>query len=512
MMKAITAKRRLIALMRMMLAMAAMAANTTALEIEYIGTITEGFHSPTSVAASEDMVAVLDPYAKNLTLFSPDGPVTRKIDLAGNAHSLIRLDENTFAFCDRSRKTVMAVEIDLNRQYEYAGAGVGLLDPLDIDFDGTRVHILDAGNSAVYIFDQDRVLSAIVGLTDEVGQAIRYASSFAYDPVREIYFVMDQTRSRIYRFAGDGRYLGSLGSFGPRPGQISRGGEIEITDDGRVLVTDRYQGHVSVFDGDGPFLGIFGTGGSGESSLSIPTGISIDENQLVYVVSTMGASIAVFHLPRASDETDLLTVWQQYPEDGAELPGKAVTLEVFIEAYQAAGRVTGFDFQIFDGDVVDSPVAESALLPPDSYVGLPDERQRVGARWAPKVTFGENTRYSWRSRVHTADTSGEWTAMRSFTVVAIPGIYRLDQNVPNPFNPETSISFSTAGEGKVYLQVINILGQQIRVLVDDRLPPGEHRVTWDGLDDAGRRAASGIYFYRLRAGSFTQSRKMILLR
>lgn len=90
--------------------------------------------------------------------------------------------------------------------------------------------------------------------------------------------------------------------------------------------------------------------------------------------------------------------------------------------------------------------------------------------------------------------------------------FRLAQNYPNPFNPATRIHFSLPRAGWVKLQVFNHLGQRVHELINANLPGGDHSVTWNGVDAAGQPVASGIYYYRLRAGEFEYTRKMLLLR
>jgi hypothetical protein len=90
---------------------------------------------------------------------------------------------------------------------------------------------------------------------------------------------------------------------------------------------------------------------------------------------------------------------------------------------------------------------------------------------------------------------------------------RLEQNVPNPFNPSTSIAYSLPHEGHVTLSVFDTKGRLVRTLVDGVRSPGVvHGVAWNGEDDAGRRVASGIYFYRLIHGNAVEVKKMLLLK
>jgi hypothetical protein len=95
---------------------------------------------------------------------------------------------------------------------------------------------------------------------------------------------------------------------------------------------------------------------------------------------------------------------------------------------------------------------------------------------------------------------------------ALPDKYALEQNYPNPFNPSTSISYQLPEAAKVSLKIYDISGQLIKTLVDEEQPADAYTTSWDATNKAGGKVASGIYFYELRAGSFTQTRRMVLLR
>jgi hypothetical protein len=89
---------------------------------------------------------------------------------------------------------------------------------------------------------------------------------------------------------------------------------------------------------------------------------------------------------------------------------------------------------------------------------------------------------------------------------------RLAGNFPNPFNPETTISFSLAQAGIAQIDIFNLRGQRVRTLVKDNLPAGAHTVTWNGTDDNGRAVASGVYLYRLDSAGKQKTRKCLLLK
>ena len=93
-----------------------------------------------------------------------------------------------------------------------------------------------------------------------------------------------------------------------------------------------------------------------------------------------------------------------------------------------------------------------------------------------------------------------------------PGKFALYQNYPNPFNPETQIQYQLPEDCFVTLTIYNILGQKIRTLVNFKQQTGYHTVRWDGKDDQGAMAASGLYLYQLNADRFNKVKKMLLLR
>ncbi|HEX7401422.1 MAG TPA: SBBP repeat-containing protein [candidate division Zixibacteria bacterium] len=93
-----------------------------------------------------------------------------------------------------------------------------------------------------------------------------------------------------------------------------------------------------------------------------------------------------------------------------------------------------------------------------------------------------------------------------------PSEFNLSQNYPNPFNPTTKIEFTLAKSGFVTLQIYDVLGRKVRTLVSQELSSAYKSVIWDGKNEDGKEVASGVYFYQLRVGDFSQPRKMILLK
>lgn len=92
-------------------------------------------------------------------------------------------------------------------------------------------------------------------------------------------------------------------------------------------------------------------------------------------------------------------------------------------------------------------------------------------------------------------------------VVSVPNEYSLSQNYPNPFNPTTNLEFGISELGFVKLKIYDMLGKEIKTLVNETKPAGKYTVTFDGSN-----LPSGIYFYKIEAGDFTQVKKMMLIK
>ncbi|MFA7288131.1 MAG: T9SS type A sorting domain-containing protein, partial [Melioribacteraceae bacterium] len=94
----------------------------------------------------------------------------------------------------------------------------------------------------------------------------------------------------------------------------------------------------------------------------------------------------------------------------------------------------------------------------------------------------------------------------------LPTSFEVYQNYPNPFNPTTTIEYILPIEGNVKLEVYNSIGQLVNVLIDGYQNAGRQKVTWNGKDSYGSSVSSGVYFYRIKTNSFSQVKKMILMK
>lgn len=114
-----------------------------------------------------------------------------------------------------------------------------------------------------------------------------------------------------------------------------------------------------------------------------------------------------------------------------------------------------------------------------------------------------------------SDPGANNVPVKGLNRIALPKAFTLAQNYPNPFNPTTMIEFAinqSAVNQPVSLEVFNILGEKVTTLLEKPLASGLHTVTWYGRNDNGQEVASGVYFYRLRVGDVTETKKMVLMK
>lgn len=129
----------------------------------------------------------------------------------------------------------------------------------------------------------------------------------------------------------------------------------------------------------------------------------------------------------------------------------------------------------------------------------------------------QGTTYFWRVRAEASGGTSAFSLVRRFKTAGVSSVekvgddlpkeYKLAQNFPNPFNSTTIIEFSLPKSGNVSLVVFNNLGQQIQTIIDQQMVAGRYRASWNAVN-----AASGVYFYQLRAGEFAETKKLILVR
>jgi len=194
-------------------------------------------------------------------------------------------------------------------------------------------------------------------------------------------------------------------------------------------------------------------------------------------------------------------VWNNIYSPKLTLDGEAVSSGTLVKAVGSDGKLLGTGTVEEDGKFGFMPVYGDDPIT-EGIEGIAD-----GGEFYLMVgdTKTEN-RFIWSQNM----VITEITSLKSADI--LPGEFALAQNYPNPFNPETRIKFSLPQGTQVSMAVYDILGRKVTTLVDEYYEAGNHDITWYGTDDAGRQVASGVYFYRIKAGDFEKSRKMLLVK
>ncbi|MFO7891461.1 MAG: FlgD immunoglobulin-like domain containing protein [bacterium] len=109
-------------------------------------------------------------------------------------------------------------------------------------------------------------------------------------------------------------------------------------------------------------------------------------------------------------------------------------------------------------------------------------------------------------------TMQEYGPIRAEGINTVPDEFTLSPNYPNPFNPTTNFKYQLAEDAEVTINVYNLMGEKVKQLVKENQPAGYYDETWTGVDGSGRTVSSGIYFIYMQAGSFSQTRKITLIR
>ena len=145
----------------------------------------------------------------------------------------------------------------------------------------------------------------------------------------------------------------------------------------------------------------------------------------------------------------------------------------------------------------------------DCFVGLNPEGSNSASYVGGKTAL---VKRSSPTILYAFDPEGIYLDVAEDNDRPLPATFEVSQNYPNPFNPSTMIDYALPYRADVKVAVFNLLGQKVRTLVDESQPAGSHSVEWDSTDDSGHEVASGVYFYRVEAGEFTETKKMVLVR
>ncbi len=138
----------------------------------------------------------------------------------------------------------------------------------------------------------------------------------------------------------------------------------------------------------------------------------------------------------------------------------------------------------------------------------------LGANWVPNncrvIVFVQNNTDKKVQNAQYVDVS-TLTGVGE-PVNGVPTTFALSQNYPNPFNPTTNIDYALSKQSFVSIKVYNLLGQEVRMLASEEKGAGVYTASWDGTDNLGKEVPSGMYLYKMTAGNFSETKKMMMLK
>jgi hypothetical protein len=283
------------------------------------------------------------------------------------------------------------------------------------------------------------------------------------------------------------------------------------------------------FDGYADFVTAFGNwtllDEDGENTYGFNNGIDFpsENNAMAYIVFNPASTTpplqfanaysgtkyaACFSADTGTNDDWLITPQIQLTANPAtvRLMARSYTVQFGMEKFEIAvstGSANPNNFTVISGD---QPVEVPSAWTPynyslDAYAG---QLVRIAIHCVSQQTFF--------MMVDDVMVVNNGATVDNHNTSTIPTMTSLGGNYPNPFNPETSIRFDLKENSKVTIDVYNIKGQRIATVAEGSFNAGRHSVTWKGTDSNGNSVASGVYFYKMNCGTYTKTRKMILMK
>ena len=257
------------------------------------------------------------------------------------------------------------------------------------------------------------------------------------------------------------------------------------------------------FPGDGEFSPSIQA--FGKNNVYIVLTIRSGGNDHLYITASTDTGVSWSLLDSKIDDGDYFTtdVFHSSPSMAIDKNGfiyvvwadtrdNDVSNNIYFDKSTDGGQSFGIDLRIDD-----SP-EQSSLRNPSIAVS---DTAKVGIVWEDNRNGNYDIYYDYRIA----------TKIENPDKLMMEGFY-LEQNYPNPFNTETIIEYNIPRFSKVIINIYNILGEEIAILIDGIKKPGVYPVNWNGKDKNGENLTSGIYICRIQAGDFSQIKKMVLIR
>lgn len=437
-----------------------------------------------------------DQYGQNYMAFAqPTGGAIMRIDMGNHIHY-------KYIFCDRPFNRLMIFSLD-----DYGGERV----PAGVKGYGREIPPI-----SFQFLEGDTLINPPFPQRDSVGcfsgpVDIAVSSKHGYfDPEKDRIYVLDQENLRvvILSYKTDGDTLIWEDTFGEQYLDLPTALDYASYDDPDygnhdIYVTDGVSSKVYRFSAKGEYEAEFGSWGYGLANIGYPTGI---------VVAPYSVDPNAFYI---SDSKNQRVVKYRSASTGPIYVQRRFTFPLALGT-DGMMYLKGIDMDL-EGNiyVIDNFNDNITVLPP----GL--EQIVTTYTREPEPFDHPADIYIDKDEMVICERWGEYSGINSFAiqpgtpkpaVAELPKRYNLYQNYPNPFNSSTIIRFDLPKPGDVTLIVYNILGQRVIKLEDGYLPAGKHNIHWDARNMSGSRISSGVYFYRIEAGDYAKTKKLLLLK
>ncbi|HAD82316.1 MAG: hypothetical protein A2509_02540 [Candidatus Edwardsbacteria bacterium RIFOXYD12_FULL_50_11] len=330
--------------------------------------------------------------------------------------------------------------------------------------------------------------------TDTLG--LNHPKGIAVDDSGYIW-ITDCYQSKVKKYDGQGNYINTIGQHGNKAGEFNQPTGIAVKDS-YIYVSDHLNNRVQVFNKAGGFVRQFG-----DNILKQPAGIAIREDgdgYLIYVSDSKNYRVAIFDtLGNMVDSLgaglDLREPWDICFDYNNNLYIADVYNNRVVQLDAWGNKLLTFGIQGQEAGEFKLPQG-LAISPDGKYVYVIDTHNDRIQRFKMFIDIG----------------TGGPQLVGQRKKALMPLTYILGQSYPNPWKQTTSINYQIANAGNVSLKVYNTLGQVVKTMVNQNHLPGYYSVKWDGKDDNDRKVSSGIYFYRIVSGEFSDTKKMIVLK
>jgi hypothetical protein len=194
-------------------------------------------------------------------------------------------------------------------------------------------------------------------------------------------------------------------------------------------------------------------------------------------------------------------------------PGSAITASDIIFYVGGTNAQSSFPYVV---DISPKSNVSANIYAPNGTILLDKGTSAIGAFFSKDVQIGQGVQLRVATAFVTAASPSLSTQpgvlSEQASLAGVPKEFSLAQNFPNPFNPSTEIRYGLPVRSHVTVAIFNMLGQEVAKLIDQEQAEGFYTIRWDGRNRSGAMVSSGVYFYRIHAGSFVDLKKMIMLK